>query len=91
MESRIEIQVNSNCQPIVEIKFTSSTDVRDKLIGQFLQELGAKSKWCTIQCISSFGSTDVKGVNTWHIRPVSKAELGEQIRQMQAEYDSMQS
>lgn len=52
MKSRISIEVDfdNHNQPVIQILQHNSDDVRDKLVGQFLQSLNGSS-WCNIRWV----------------------------------------
>ena len=81
MKSRITIEVdfdNSN-QPIIQILYKESDDVRDSLIKSFLQSFGGQSSWCRIMWVQS---NDVHGggeqFSRIQISPVRESDLKEQ-------------
>lgn len=57
MKSRITIDFDfENNQPVIEINYQSSDDVRDKLVNGFLERLGYDSAWFRILSNTSGGA-----------------------------------
>ena len=46
MKSKITIDVDHDNQPIIKIEYFNSEDVRDKLVGKFLETFSHASVWC---------------------------------------------
>jgi hypothetical protein len=74
MKSRltIEIDFEDGNKPVIEMKYESSDDVRDKLIKAFMEGLSSQSTWCRAMF---YGST----LKIW---PLSHLELGEHSKLM---------
>lgn len=56
MNSKITIEVDFDHgnQPVIQIMFRKSTDVRDNLIQSFLRSFGAVSSWAKIKWIQEY-------------------------------------
>ena len=81
MKSRITIEVDfdHNNLPVIQILENHSDDVRDRLIGHFLQSLQHTSRWCKILFIAD----DSKGRH-WRIYPMTPYEIPEEIKLMKS-------
>lgn len=79
----IEVDFDNNNAPIIQIlQYPDSTDVRDRLIKNFLEKLN-QSLWCTINHKESTDSH-----NIIHIKPIPMLELKAHAKEMveQCEY-----
>lgn len=89
MKSRITIEVdfdNSN-QPVIQILWHhNSDDVRDKLLSNFIQSLGAQSSWCKINFVNY---NEVTQANTIHITPLKNTDLKEHAKLMKLVADEV--
>lgn len=75
---KIEVDFDHNNEPIIEILYRQSDDVRDKLIRSFIDKLGQVSSWCEIHCANAIQETDVNyAVQRWVIKPIEPKHLEE--------------
>ena len=53
MTSRITLEVDfeNNNEPVIQVMYRHSDDVRDKLLSNFLQILNGESTTCVIKCV----------------------------------------
>jgi hypothetical protein len=91
MESKITIEIdfeNGNT-PIVQVMHKVSEDVRDKIVGNFIQHLDhtSISRWLRIE----FDYKRVDGAAFWKIIPISSSlgELEEEARLMMTMVNSL--
>ena len=96
MKSRItvEIDYDNNNQPVIQILYRNSDDVRDGLIKSFYQKLGGSS-WCKIvfrqdvldETVATTGGF-VEGFKRIFITPIPNSELKAEAKIM-AEQDRL--
>lgn len=85
MKSRITIEVDfeNNNQPVLQIIFRKSDDVRDNLLNSFLQNMGGMSNWCHVKQRSHYEGINPEDTHSKYILTMIKPEdLKEQHRQM---------
>lgn len=93
MESKITIELDfdKNNLPIIQVIRKTSDDVRDGIVGNFIQHLdhGSISRWLKIEY--KYKRSD--GADVWHILPISSSlkELEEESKLMKAVVDSLSS
>lgn len=93
MESRIRVTVdfkNGN-SPVIHIaKKSSEDDVRDALLGAFIEGFPSwNNRWAKIVYIGEDLSDGVKGQTLhYHIQPISSNEIEQEMKLMQAYLDS---
>jgi hypothetical protein len=78
MNSKITIEVDfdNNNEPVFQIIYRPSDDVRDKLIKSFLERLGGDSEWCQIYCTGSVEETAVNYASQrWVIRAIHPKDI----------------
>jgi hypothetical protein len=91
MESKITIELDfdKNNLPIIQVIRKTSDDVRDGIVGNFIQHLdhGSISRWLKIEY--KYKRSD--GADVWHILPISSSlkELESESRLMKAVVDSL--
>lgn len=73
MKSKIAIDLDFDNQPIIEINYLPSEDVRDKMIKKFLESFGVSSVWARLK---------YEGENLCILRPVPPEELDKNAREM---------
>jgi len=73
MESKIQIDIAEDNQPVIIVAPKTSFDVRDKMVKRFTETLGHQSSWCTIEFQEN---------GTFEIRPLAPSELKEQAKLM---------
>lgn len=89
MQSKITIEVdfeNGN-EPIIQIIYRSSDDVRDKLIKSFLERLQHTSSWAKIFCdhTSLYDDTNNK-FQRWRISAMPISDLEKEAKIMMEQY-----
>lgn len=73
---KVEVDFDHNNEPIIEILYRQSDDVRDKLIKSFIEKLGHVSSLCNIHCANKMQETDVNyAVQRWVIKPIEPHQL----------------
>lgn len=81
MRSRITIEVdfeNGN-QPVIMVNYQPSDDVRDKLLGTFLEKFGAQSAWARVDYM---GETEKD--KRIYISPIAPEDLATQVSLMRS-------
>lgn len=81
MLSRITVEVdfsNGNLS-FIQVIEKHSDDVRDALIGHFLERLAHESRWCRIE----YYGDDMRGRH-WRIHPMAPQELPSEMKLMEA-------
>ena len=76
MKSRISIEIdfdNGN-EPFLQVLSRNSDDVRDKLISQFIENLGYDSTWCKIQYDNEFSDENGR-CKRWKIKPIGDKQV----------------
>ena len=81
MKSRITIEIDHDNQPIIQIQYEESPDVRDKLVKRFLESFGGSSCWATFY----FSQNSEYGDISASIRPIHPTNLPEAVKPMIAE------
>jgi len=85
MKSRITIEVDfeKGNRPFLQVLRRQSSDVRDSLISQFIQDLGHDSTWCSIQYDNEF-EDEIGKVQRWKIKPITRNQLTDELKLMKA-------
>lgn len=80
MNSKITIEINfdNGNEPVIQIIFRNSDDVRDKLIKSFLERLGGDSSWCKIFCDEGRSESGADKFQRWKIYPINAAQFKEE-------------
>jgi hypothetical protein len=80
---KVEVDFDHNNEPIIEILYRQSDDVRDKLIKSFFEKLKGISAWCEIFCANAIQETDVNyAVQRWIIKPIGPGQIEESATAM---------
>lgn len=91
MESKITIELdfNRNNIPVIQVIRKTSDDVRDGIVGNFIQHLdhGSISRWLKIEY--KYRRSD--GADVWHLIPITSSlkELEDESRLMRSVVDSL--
>lgn len=78
MKSRISIDIDLDNKPYIKIEYIHSDDLRDKMVGRFLEEFGGEVCFAKFQ-YSAYPSPD-KTIS--EIRPIPYGNLKEEIKVM---------
>jgi hypothetical protein len=89
MQSKITIEIdfeNGN-EPVIQIIYRQSDDIRDKLIRAFIERLGGNS-WCKIYCQQTIGhdEPEERRFQRWKISPIGYSQLKEDGEAMLEQY-----
>lgn len=93
MDSKISIELDFDRGnlPIIQVLHKTSDDVRDGIVGNFIQHLDhtSISRWLRIEY--KWKRSD--GANIWHISPISSSlsELEEEAKLMMAMVNSLRN
>lgn len=72
----IEIDFDTAIPYIRVIPDRNSDDVRDKLVNEFKQKLGASSQWCRVR----FDDTGISGRPIFTIEPLQPSDLPQELK-----------
>lgn len=89
MQSRVQINVDWDSNPRIEVSESITDDARDRLLGQFRGKLGLCSNWAKIEIgATSVGSgSGPNGTQHWYIYPITPEEMEAEIKVMQERLD----
>lgn len=91
MESKISIELDfeQGNLPVIQVLHKTSDDVRDGIVGNFIQHLDhtSISRWLKIEYVYK----RIDGADVWRIIPISSslAELENEAKQMMAMVESL--
>ncbi len=75
MQSKITIEIDHDNQPIIQIRYEESNDVRDKLVKRFLETFKGESCLATFYFSSNSAYGDISAT----IRPIPPESLQETV------------
>jgi hypothetical protein len=77
MKSRITIDLDAFNRPIIQVEYSPSEDVRDKLVRRFLEGFAHESLWCraTVENVRNDGTLLT-------IRPLAPVEFLQNAKEM---------
>lgn len=85
MKSRITIDINESNEPVIQIEYIPSEDVRDKMVKRFLDRFGSLSSW------AYFSYTDGSTLNSKAtLLPIIPERLSDEAKTMTAYVKYMQ-
>ncbi len=76
MKSRISIDCDENNKPFINIEYCQSNDLRDKMVGRFLEGFGGDSTLALFQ----FGITPENFSKQATIHPLNYEQVKEEVR-----------
>lgn len=87
MLSRISIDIDDQNTPFIKIEYQPSPDVRDKMVGKFLESFGGEVTFAKFQYEQTWGD---KYNSTAGIRAIPFHNLPEEVSVMQSWIDHIQ-
>jgi hypothetical protein len=90
MRSRISIDVDHDNQPVINIKYVASDDVRDTLVERFIKTFGGGQAWAEVNMLGAGPSEHQRHyIQECVIRPVCNYDLPRVVNTI-AEFANLQ-